>query len=186
MGRNTVHFKCHHCDHCCRDVVCLPTPWDVLRIALTTGANPHDFLEFLTPDEITGVAKNDPTWLRAGGQKFIMALRRTPKEGCHFLDRKTGFCGIYDARPILCRLYPFKLQETRDGDFRGFTLHKDVGCPRHRDGVYDTGPLHELYLNDRMHHDDYDTMVEAFNKKDRPGRKPQEFLDLFIEVVEER
>jgi len=36
-----------------------------------------------------------------------------------------------------------------------------------------------------MHHDDYDTMVETFNKKDRPGRRPQEFLDLFIEVVEE-
>jgi len=149
-----------------------------------TGAKPSEFLEFITPDDITGVSPSDPTWLKCNGQRYLMALRRG-LDGCYFLDKKTRYCSIYASRPILCRLYPFKLQETRDGDFRGFTLHKDVGCPRHRDGVYDTGPLHELYLNDRMHHDDYDTMVETFNRKDRPGRRPQEFLDLFIEVVEE-
>jgi len=61
MGAKTVRFRCHHTNHCCRDVVCLPTPYDVLRIAMQTGENPYDFLEFLRPGEITGVAKNDPT-----------------------------------------------------------------------------------------------------------------------------
>ena len=56
MGRNHVHVQGHHCDHCCRDVVCLPTPGDVLRLALTTGADPQDFLEFPPPGEIQGVA----------------------------------------------------------------------------------------------------------------------------------
>lgn len=186
MGRNQVHFKCHHCSHCCRDVVCLPTPWDVLRVAMTTGEDPHEFLEFLSPDEITGVGKNDPTWLEAEGGPYLMALKRDTKLGCHFLDRKTKFCRIYNARPILCRLYPFKLQETRDGAFRGFTLHGDVGCPRHRDGAHDTAPLYDLYKTDRMHQDDYATLVEAFNGDRRPGKRPEEFLDLFIEVVVER
>ena len=183
MGRDTVNFKCHHCSHCCRDVVCLPTPWDVLRIAMETGENPHEFLEFLTPEEIEGVNKNDPTWLRADGEKYLMALRRDETKGCYFLDKKTRFCRIYESRPFLCRLYPFRLEETRDGKFKGFTLHTKVGCPRNRDGVHETAPMYELYKTDRMHHEDYDTLVAAFNKQDRPGRRPQEFLDLFIEVV---
>ena len=50
MGRDTVHFKCHHCNHCCTEVIALPTPWDVRRIVKMTGADPENFLEFLTPD----------------------------------------------------------------------------------------------------------------------------------------
>ena len=81
MGLHQVNFKCHHCDHCCRDVVCLPTPWDVLRIAMNTGQDPHDFLEWLTPEEIQGVDKGDATWLKIGGEKYIMALKRDEKPG---------------------------------------------------------------------------------------------------------
>ena len=184
MGSHTVHFKCLHSNHCCRDVVCLPTPWDVLRIALNTGEDPRRFLEFLTPDEIKGIPKNDPTWLVADGNRYLMALTRDPKTGCYFLDKKTRFCGIYEHRPILCRLYPFKLHETRDGKFHSFTLHKDVGCLRCRDGVVETKPLYDLYLQDRIHQDDYVTLVEAFNAEDRPGRRPEEFLNLFLEIVE--
>ncbi len=179
MGRDTVQFSCHHCNHCCTEVVCLPTPWDVVRIVKQTGANPYDFLEFLAPDEIAEVAKNDPTWLDCNGNRFIMALRRD-KKGCHFLDKKTRYCSIYEARPILCRLYPFKLQETRDGKFKGFVLHSDVGCPRHRDGVVPTKPLYELYLDDFKHQEDYDDLVEVFNKKQYPGKRPEDFIELFV------
>ncbi len=170
MGSRFVHFRCHHSNHCCRDVVCLPTPWDVLRIAMNTGKDPRRFLEFLTREEITGVRKNDPTWLKAGGKHYIMALTRDAEAGCFFLDKKTRYCGIYEQRPLLCRLYPFKLHETREGELAGFTLHKDVGCPRHRDGVVDAKPLYDLYLQDKMHQDDYVTLVDTFNERDRPGR----------------
>jgi len=32
MGRHTVNFTCHSTGHCCKDVICLPTPWDVICI----------------------------------------------------------------------------------------------------------------------------------------------------------
>jgi Fe-S-cluster containining protein len=181
MGRDVVHFKCHSCGHCCTDVVCLPTPWDVVRIVRDTKRHPLEFLTFIQPDEITGVDKNDPTWLDVDGEKYMMALYRDAK-GCFFLDKKTKRCTIYDSRPILCRLYPFKLNETREGDFKGFSLHKDVGCPKNRDGVVETEPLYELYLDDSVHHRDYDGLVDAFNEKEYEGKKPEDFLDLFIEV----
>jgi len=182
MGRYTVNFKCHSTGHCCTEVVCLPTPWDVIRIARETGESPDDFLEFLTAEEISDVEDDDPTWLEAGEERFMMALKRG-KRGCYFLDKKTGYCGIYESRPILCRLFPFKLEETKDGEFKGFSLHTDVGCPRHRDGQMDTGPLYELYLDDKSHHEDYDSLVEVFNERDYPGKRPEDFVAMFLPGV---
>jgi Fe-S-cluster containining protein len=183
MGKFTVRFKCHHSGHCCKDVVCLPTPWDVLRIAMNTHRDPREFVEFLTRDEIEGVANSDPTWLTIGKERYIMALFRTAEEGCFFLDKDTFYCSIYEHRPLLCRLYPFKLHETKDETFSHFTLHKDVGCPRFRDGVVETAPLYDLYLQDKMHQEDYVTLVDTFNALDKEGKKPENFLDLFVEVV---
>lgn len=183
MGRDAVRFQCHHCNHCCTEVVCLPTPWDVIRIVRETGQNPHEFLEFLTPDEISGVRKSEPTWLRVGRQKYLMALRRNAR-GCHFLNPQTRYCSIYEARPILCRLYPFRLIESRDGAFRGFDLHKDVGCPKNRDGIYATAPLYALYVDDRDHQESYQTLVQVFNRKVYVGKKPEDFIEMFLATPE--
>ena len=181
MGAKTVRFRCHHCGHCCTDVVCLPTPWDVIRIVRASGLRPREFLEFLTPDEVTEVAKSDPTWLECNGTRYIMALRRDEKEGCCFLDLKKRRCSIYEARPILCRLYPFKLHETAQEEFKGFSVHKTgVECPRHRDGVVLTGPLYELYLDDLEHQEAYDDLVAVFNGNDEENKRPSDFIDLFI------
>ncbi|HOE67181.1 MAG TPA: YkgJ family cysteine cluster protein [Candidatus Hydrogenedentes bacterium] len=179
MGTHTVHFRCHHCGHCCTDVVCLPTPWDVIRIVKQTGQNPYAFLAFLTPEDVTGVNKSDPTWLDCQGKRYIMALRRG-KKGCYFLHPKTRFCTAYEARPILCRLYPFKLHETRAGAFKAFSLHTDVGCPRHRDGLYETGPLYALYTADSAHQEDYAQLVEVFNRRRYPDKRPDHFVEMFV------
>jgi len=179
MGKEIVHFSCHHCGHCCTEVVCLPTPWDVIRIVKATGLKPLKFLEFITPDEITGVAKTDPTWIECQGQRYLMTLQRGPK-GCHFLDKRTRHCRIYEHRPILCRLYPFRVLETRGGDFRGFALHSNVGCPRHRDGDVPVRPLYELYQEDCLHQEDYQALVRVFNARRDKNKRPEDFIRMFI------
>jgi Fe-S-cluster containining protein len=180
MGRYSVQFKCHRTLHCCTDVVCLPTPWDVMQLVKATGKRPLEFLEFLTPDEIDGVDEDDATWLEAGGERYLMALQRDSVAGCVFLDREARACSVYEARPILCRLYPFKLYETRDGEFNGFGLHKDVGCPRHRDGSVDTQPLYELYSEDCDHQQAYEHLVKTFNRRRDPDKRPEDFIGLFL------
>lgn len=165
--------------HCCRDVVCLPTPWDVVRIVRETGANPYKFLEFLTDEEVTDVAKNDPTWLECDGERYVMALRRG-KKGCYFLNKRNGLCKIYDARPILCRLYPFNLHQTRDGEFKSFTLHENIGCPKDRGGTVKTRPLYDLYIEDCEHQEDYNDLVRVFNRREYRGKKPKHFVRMFI------
>jgi Fe-S-cluster containining protein len=183
MGKNIVRFSCHNCNHCCRDVVCLPTPWDVIRIVKHTGLSPHEFLEFLSPEEISEVEDNDPTWLEVDDDQYMMALRREEGTGCFFLNNDTRLCGIYDARPILCRLYPFRVHETREGEFVKFSLHEDVGCPRHRDGIVHTQPLYDLYVVDCAHQQDYEDLVRVFNRKRYEGKRPEDFVQMFVSGV---
>ena len=64
--------------------------------------------------------------------------------------------------------------------FKGFSLHKDVGCPKHRDGVMETNPLYELYLDDVEHQEAYDELVEIFNRKNSRNKTPQDFIELFV------
>jgi Fe-S-cluster containining protein len=180
MGKDVVQFKCHHCSHCCTEVVCLPTPWDVLRIVRETGADPKEFLTFVTDEDIDDVDDDDATWLEVGKKQYLMALKRD-EQGCFFLDKKTRFCSIYESRPMLCRLFPFRLQEDKKGKFKGFTLHKDVGCPRHKDGEVATKPLHELYLADDEHQDEYIDLVTFFNGLYYEDKKPEDFVNLFIQ-----
>jgi len=183
MGKELVRFRCHSCGHCCRDLAVLPTPFDVQRITLHTGRNPLKFLEFLTPDEVEEVDEDDPTWLNVDGQQFIMALYRDEEMGCSFLDKDTRLCGIYEARPILCRLYPFKLEETASGRYNGFSLHTDVECPLHRDGQVAVAPLHDLYLEDCTHQEAYEALVKDFNGREYRGKEPEDFVRLFIDGV---
>ncbi len=176
---DSLSFKCHHCNHCCIDVICLPSPWDVRRIMRMTGQDPFDFLEFLTPEEIEDVDDDDPTWLVLNGVKYMMALKRDEVLGCHFLNRETRLCSIYEARPLLCRLYPFKVVEDEDGTYRGFTLHEGVGCPKHVDGVVPMKPLHDLYVQDSINGEDYVELVDFFNAQDYPGKEVEDFVVMF-------
>ena len=184
MGKHTIRFRCQHCAHCCTDVVCLVTPWDVVQIVRKTGVRTQEFLEFLFQDEISGVPLSDPTWIECNGRRYIMALRRDDQEGCFFLDKHTKQCFIYPSRPIVCRLYPFRLEETRTGGFRGFSLHRTgVGCPRQRGDVFVTGPLYALYLEDLKHQEDYQDLVAAFNRRQDADKQPADFASLFVEEV---
>ena len=184
MGRRYVYFKCHHCGHCCTDVVCCPTPYDVIQIVKATNLHPKKFLEFLTEDEITGVYKSDPTWLNIDGKKYMMALKRNSK-GCYFRDPVKKICKIYDHRPLLCRLFPFKLRQTREGDVHSFSLHKDVGCPKHRDGIVAVVELAKLWEKEKENQEDYKNLVAYFNSK-KDKKEPFDFVELFVVVVDNK
>ena len=108
-----------------------------------------------------------------------MALQRDEKTGCIFLNNKTRLCSIYEARPMLCRLYPFKVRETKSGKYKGFTLHGNIGCPKHKDGQVPTGPLHDLYIQDDLNQEDYCELVEVFNAKQYEGKEAEDFVIMF-------
>ena len=179
VRKDVVNFNCHHCNHCCTEVVCLPSPWDVRRIEKMTGQDPIDFLEFLDPDEIVDVDDDDPTWLDVDGEKYIMALKRDTETGCHFLNKTTKYCSIYEARPLLCRLYPFEMVTDKEDKFEGFRLHEGIGCPKNTDGEFQVAPLYDLAIQDELNQEDYAELVEIFNAKSYADKQAEDFITLF-------
>lgn len=185
MGKKIIYFKCHHCGYCCTDVVCCPTPYDIINIVKKTNINPKEFLEFITSDEIEGIKKSDPTWLKINGKKYLMTIKRT-KDGCFFRDKQRGICKIYLHRPLLCRLFPFKVRETKSGKIHSFSLHRDIECPEYRDGVVNVKELTEILKEEYQNQEDYQDLVQFFNNQPHNNKKPFDFVDLFVEIIDNK
>ncbi len=71
---------------------------------------------FVTAEEITALSqllKMDEalfrtTYLRKQGYKFSLQERIVGLSyDCIFFDREKGGCGVYEARPMQCRTFPF-------------------------------------------------------------------------------
>ncbi|KAF1078156.1 YkgJ family cysteine cluster protein [Methanogenium sp. MK-MG] len=98
-------FTCLMCGACCS------RGEDDGMLVLVSAPEIRAMMDYtgLTWDEI---AEPYPDMMPAeGGGTFTLAwcLRRT-EEACIFLD-KNNRCTIYQARPLICRTYPFALEE---------------------------------------------------------------------------
>jgi len=71
---------------------------------------------FVSPQEIATLAKHlkmdealfRSTYLLKKGYKFSLKERIVGvSHDCIFFDREIGGCGVYEARPIQCRTFPF-------------------------------------------------------------------------------
>jgi len=106
--RRDLRFKCKRCAvFCCKLGGPIVKETDLRRIA-KTGLDPH---KFVTP-------------LRRGydGQTGVIGVLKQKRDGsCIFLkyDESTRLheCRIYEARPAVCRLYPFEF--IREGNETG-------------------------------------------------------------------
>ena len=97
--RKDLRFKCKRCAvFCCKLGAPLVTERDIKRLA-ETGINPYDFLMSIKGEY--------------GQHAGVIGVLKQKKDGsCIFLDydKSSGLyeCRIYEARPSLCRLYPFE------------------------------------------------------------------------------
>ncbi len=46
----------------------------------------------------------------------------------------------------------------------------------------DAQALYAIYQEDHLNQQDYQDLVEYFNQKEYPGKKPEDFIEVFIEV----
>ena len=99
--KDWVPFRCRLCGNCCRDLRgnLMPEQLDAYRLArFLRERGEVEFMEdfytkYTYPDMLEGF--------------FPVFLMNTvgPNDSCVFL--KDGRCSVYEARPRVCRLYPF-------------------------------------------------------------------------------
>ena len=109
-----IGFSCLMCGKCCRrafgDNRVLLTPQEIQLITDHTG---------MDPDEIrTPATSDDPEFtdlIDAKGRihTFGWMLLRKNNGDCNFIEDAdaSNKCKIHDVRPMLCRTYPFHMQE---------------------------------------------------------------------------
>lgn len=109
-------FKCILCGRCCEDT------GHGRRIVLTV----RDALEIL---DATGISLSE--FAEENNSEAYPYVIRLVNGRCFFLesDRK---CGIYPARPLVCRFYPFMMQKIREK----YVFHADPSCPGLGEGTY--------------------------------------------------
>jgi Fe-S-cluster containining protein len=107
-----IRFICNRCAKCCGDTKekvrsILLLEAEAERIAKKTSKKIEDFAE--------KVEKAHP---------YVYQMRKTVEGKCVFL--KDSLCSIYYIRPLICKFYPFQLENTENDKFK-FTYTKE--CP---------------------------------------------------------
>jgi len=114
-----VHFECSLCALCCGD-----TETNVRKILLLK--NEAEKISKKINEDIEKFAEET-------GDKtsYAYAMRKTSDGKCVFLKEK--LCTIYGIRPIICRFYPFKLDNLGNQHY-AFSYTKE--CPGIGKGLY--------------------------------------------------
>jgi Fe-S-cluster containining protein len=110
---------------CCRDVVIVLTPYDVLRLRRALGVDSSEFLRLYTISPFTA------------DQKFPAVLLKMDSidSRCPFVTEDG--CRVYANRPWACRMYPLGLAEPKNPtpDERRFHfLVREEICHGHEQG----------------------------------------------------
>ncbi len=107
-----VHFVCEHCAVCCGDTEervrqILLLRMEAERISRNTSKNIDAFAEKIE-----------------GFKPYAYRMKKTREGKCIFL--KDNLCIIYEMRPLICRFYPFQLENKGNNKF-AFTYTNE--CP---------------------------------------------------------
>lgn len=121
-------FRCHpgvSCfNECCGDVNIFLTPYDIIRLKNHLGLTSGEFIDRHTVIPFTKEAKYPVILLRMGDDE---------KKKCEF-NTAEG-CGVYEARPWACRMYPLGVaspaEDSDDLDEEFYFLLNDPFCKGH-------------------------------------------------------
>jgi Fe-S-cluster containining protein len=96
---------CLRCGRCCTQFGVCITLFDIKRIADATGKAPMHFISLI--DDYENRERKEPAII-IDGKPMLLVLKRDAKEVCCFYSGNG--CAAYENRPMLCRCYPFVLQ----------------------------------------------------------------------------
>ncbi|MFA5049405.1 MAG: YkgJ family cysteine cluster protein [Candidatus Micrarchaeia archaeon] len=113
---------CSKCQaNCCKSYLIALTSFDLRRIYKKT--NSLDFFTTINADNFdTCLAQSFILFEKDAPKEYFLVLSRKKNGSCIFLG-KDNLCAIYNERPIVCRIYPFRYRNEK-------ILYKDkIKCP---------------------------------------------------------
>jgi Fe-S-cluster containining protein len=102
-ARGSVPFACTECGKCC-------------QVRGDVWLSPEDVVRLSGHLEMPSVQAFADNYGKLEVEGWIL-LREKPEGGCIFLARDGKACGVYEGRPVQCRVYPFfpRILKTPEG-----------------------------------------------------------------------
>jgi len=165
-GLGLLRFRCTSCGNCCRDLRVPLTHADLRRLVDASGETAAQIVTWLEPDAVDMTGEpGSMVLLDHASRRALMTLAQRAS-ACRFLGADER-CGVYDARPGSCRLYPFEPSFGRRGGLRRLRLLPGSECEYARDGHNDP---HALRMADEQRwaeHRSYLAQVGTWNRSQR-------------------
>ncbi len=162
---------CERCGVCCMIYGVSVTTADILRIAQATGKKPSEFLAALPENP---EMKRKESVVMIGGKRSMAVLKWSRGFLCPFYTGKG--CAIYDARPMVCRMYPFTV---KDGKVVDVESRACPSCWKLQDEAAYTAQ----YKKSKAESMAYAKMVAEWNRG--PGGSLDEFIDFALKRAKE-
>ncbi len=167
-GADFLSFRCTGCGNCCKDPLLPLTDADLRRILRHTGERAMDVVRFVSRHQID--LDDEPESfadLRQGRRVMVLAHGR---RGCRYLGTDDR-CGIYNHRPVGCRVFPFDPLFYRDGRLRRLRLIPATDCEYELDGTNDVAVLRSLTERHDTSTEAYQAKLAEWNRDQRSRRR---------------
>jgi len=170
-GERFLRFRCTGCGNCCKEPLLPLTDGDIRRIQERTGDSVNDIVRWV---DRNGIEMDDEpeafVVLRQGKRVMVLAHERG---ACRYLGSDNR-CGIYESRPLGCRIYPFDPTFTKKGKLKHLTIVEATECPYELDGSNDPDEIKDLHGRYAQAHEDFNEKIAEWNraqaKKKRAGK----------------
>ncbi len=118
-----MNISCGGCAACCKEVIAVVTDADIRRICKHTGLEPLKFIKLYSPSQLE-LPPHQDGWIKMKEGRRMFGLKQ-PKGKCIFLGKRNR-CTIYEARPMICRTFPFVLYFNSKGEVISIDSHKNA------------------------------------------------------------
>ena len=108
LKMETINFKCLQCGSCCKQIV-IETDDETNNISVGMCLRPKEvklFKAYKETEIVPYIGLQRENWTKT---KIIMWQMIT--EPCPLLDKKTNLCLNYENRPVICKCYPFSIEQ---------------------------------------------------------------------------
>jgi len=165
-GERFLKFRCTGCGNCCRDLRVPITDADVRNLIDATGRAASELVAWLPTAEVDLVGEPGSLVLLGPSAEHALMVLPQHQGACAFLGLQER-CGVYDARPANCRLYPFAASFGRRGGIRRLRLLGGTVCDHARDGKNDAHALRRADERRWAEHRAYLAQIRRWNRAQR-------------------